>query len=444
VTTPVQLADAHRRAGRLGQAEQLCRELLAREPNNADAHHLLAVVHLERGDAASAAALAERASALDPRNAEARNTQGVALQRLGRNADALPRFEAAIRLAPAYPEAYYNRGLALAGLGRDAEARAMFRRSLELRPGYADPQYQLLRLYRRAIPRWHFPMLNDEPRNVAYDEVIRAAVGPRDVVLDIGTGSGLLAMMAARAGAEHVYACESVELMAQKAAELVEANGFAGKVSVMARNSRQLQVGRDLPRRADVLVTEIFDAALLGEDVQATLADALERLLAEGARIVPHMARIHCALLSSEELWQHYRVSRAAGFDLAALNEFAAEPYYQVDLAGARHELLSEPIEIAALALAKVREWPARLAQTLTVKRAGLCHALCFWFDLDLDAKGKVKLTNSPLPSRHRKAGHWGQCIQLLDPPLAVKRRQRIAVQAQNRGKLLSFSLEPG
>ena len=444
MSSPLQLADAHRRAGRLGQAEQLCRELLASEPNNAHVHHLLAVVHLERGDAASAAVVAEKATALDPRNAEVRNTQGVALHRLGRNADALPRFEAAIQLAPAYPEAYYNRGLALAGLGRDAEARAMFRRALELRPGYADPEFQLLRLYRRAIPRWHFPMLNDEPRNEAYDEVIRAAVGPRDAVLDIGTGSGLLAMMAARAGAEHVYACESVELMAQKAADVVKANGLGEKVSVLAKNSRQLQVGRDLPRRADVLVTEIFDAAFLGEDAQLTLADAVERLLAQGARIVPHTARIQCALLSSEELWKRFRVSRAAGFELSALNEFSAEPYQQVDLASAEYELLSDPVEIAALPLAKVREWPARLEQALAARRGGLCHALCFWFDLDLDAKGKVKLTNSPLPSRHRKAGHWGQCIQLLDAPLAVKRKQRIAVRAQNRGKLLSFSLEPG
>lgn len=443
MSTPLQLADAHRRAGRLAQAEQVCRDLLAREPNNAQVHHLLAVVHLERGDAASAAMLAEKATALDPRNAEVRNTQGVALHRLGRNVDALPRFEAAIQLAPDYPEAYYNRGLVLANLGRDAEARVMFRRALELRPGYADPEFQLLRLYRRAVPRWHFPMLNDEPRNEAYDEVIRASVGLGDTVLDIGTGSGLLAMMAASAGAEHVVACESVELMAHKAGEVVKANGLAGKVSVIAKGSRQLQVGRDLPRRADVLVTEIFDAAFLGEDVQLTLRDALERLLAEGARIVPHAARMHCALLSSEALWSQYRVSRVAGFDLAALNEFAAEPYYQVELAGLKHEFLSEPVELAVLRLSEAREWPASLAQTLTVKRAGLCHALCFWFDLDLDPKGKVKLTNSPLPSRHRKAGHWGQCVQLLDPPLALRRKQRVAVRAQNRGKLLSFSLEP-
>lgn len=61
-----------------------------------------------------------------------------------------------------------------------------------------------------VVDQWHYRMLNDKERNVAYDHAIRRALmlRPGAVVLDIGGGTGLLSMFAARAGARHVYCCE--------------------------------------------------------------------------------------------------------------------------------------------------------------------------------------------------------------------------------------------
>ena len=64
------------------------------------------------------------------------------------------------------------------------------------------------------LPRWHFPMLNDVDRNRSYEAGIEAAIreGGGKTVLDLGAGTGLLSLMAARAGAERVYACEASEV----------------------------------------------------------------------------------------------------------------------------------------------------------------------------------------------------------------------------------------
>ena len=87
------------------------------------------------------------------------------------------------------------------------------------------------RLYQMFVPRWHFPMLGDKLRNRAYSAAIASKVKPGDVVLDIGCGAGLTAMLAARAGAKHVYTCEQQPLIAQAESRVIEENGLADRIT---------------------------------------------------------------------------------------------------------------------------------------------------------------------------------------------------------------------
>src|SRR5205085_7723988 len=88
---------------------------------------------------------------------------------------------------------------------------------------------------RAVVPRWHFEMLNDRERNDAFDAAISRVVRPGDLVLDIGTCAGLLALLAARYGAERVVSCEGVEQVADVAEQVAARNGFGDRISIVRK-----------------------------------------------------------------------------------------------------------------------------------------------------------------------------------------------------------------
>ena len=111
-------------------------------------------------------------------------------------------------------------------------------------------------------------MLADTARNDAFERAIAKAARGRRLVLDIGTGSGLLAMMAARAGARRVVACEAIRPLAQVATRIVAQNGFADRITVIAKRSTELAVGQNLSEPADLLISEV-------QRIEATLGRGL-------------------------------------------------------------------------------------------------------------------------------------------------------------------------
>lgn len=151
------------------------------------------------------------------------------------------------------------------------------------------------RLLALKIPGFHQSMLHDNFRNSAYAEGMVAVV-PGRTVLDIGTGSGLLAMLAVRAGASHVYACELEPRLAQTAREIVAANGFANQITILPAHSSKLDRDLDLAGGVDVVISEIFSDNLLGEGVLPSLEDARKRLCRPNAVFLPARADIRVAL----------------------------------------------------------------------------------------------------------------------------------------------------
>lgn len=128
----------------------------------------------------------------------------------------------------------------------------------------------------------HIVMLNDHRRTRAFIEAIRATIRPNDVVLDIGTGTGVLAMAAAKAGAQHVYAIEESD-MADVAEAGIRNNGLSDRITVLRGRSTSLT----LPERADLVVAEIIGDDPFDESILPSLADACRRHAKPGAAFIP-------------------------------------------------------------------------------------------------------------------------------------------------------------
>lgn len=271
-----------------------------------------------------------------------------------------------------------------------------------------------------TVPRWHFSMLNDFGRNDAFADALEQVVPAGAHVVDIGSGSGLLAMMAARAGAASVTTCESNPLLAELARQIIAQHGLDHVITVVPKISTELRVGVDLPRRADVVVSEILDCGLVGEGVLPTVRHAREHLLKPGGVLLPCAATLNGALVESSEIDGLNRVRTAAGFDVRLLNEVSTTGHYPVRLSTWPHRLLSEPAELASFDFAADTLQDGHHDLLLPVIRGGHAHAVVAWFELTLAAG--VVLSNAP----RNLTGHWMQAFVPFREAVAVEAGQTL------------------
>lgn len=171
--------------------------------------------------------------------------------------------------------------------GNKAIALDLSVRALDLAPDDGEVRAIAAEVMSANVPRWHFDIVHDTLRNDAYKAALDRAVFPGCKVLEIGTGTGLLAMMAARAGAAEVVTCESGGAIAMAAREIVARNGFSSCVRVVTKHSTELDVVRDLGGPADILVSEVVSNDLLSEGAVPVVEHAVRHLLKPGAKVIP-------------------------------------------------------------------------------------------------------------------------------------------------------------
>ena len=129
----------------------------------------------------------------------------------------------------------------------------------------------------------HAHMVRDAARTPALARAVAKAVRPGDVVVDIGTGLGVLAIAAAKAGAKSVWAIDVDAAALAHAEREAKRQGMGDRITFL----HMLSFEATLPRRADVALCETVGSFEFDENILATLSAAKRRLLKRGARIVP-------------------------------------------------------------------------------------------------------------------------------------------------------------
>lgn len=133
----------------------------------------------------------------------------------------------------------------------------------------------------------HHLMVKDYVRADAYRRAIESAVSPEDVVLELGCGSGILTMFAAKAGAKKLYAIEINENMVNQVTRpLIEENGFDDRVTFLIGNSMNIKTEAVEPK-ADVFIAEILGDGVFNENILTYTIDARERFLKKDAKMLP-------------------------------------------------------------------------------------------------------------------------------------------------------------
>lgn len=271
----------------------------------------------------------------------------------------------------------------------------------------------------RHILAVHRSMLQDSVRTEAYDEAIARTVRPDDVVLDLGSGSGVLGMLACRAGARRVYAIEQGH-MADIAVMLARANDFGDRVEVFHQRSYDVE----LPERATVLITETLGNIAFDEEILKSVIDARKRLLMPDARLIP--ARVALAGAPVEVAADYEREiaswSRPLyGLDFSLARTFAANQVRITDLT--EPAILAPAMQLLEVDLATVETPAVSGAARFTIARDGSMHGFGVWFSATL-ADG-ILLTNGP-PLR---TPNWRQALLPLEDAVAVSRGDEVRLE---------------
>jgi type II protein arginine methyltransferase len=285
-------------------------------------------------------------------------------------------------------------------------------------------------IIRAAVPQWHFAIIRDERRNSIYDKALRAAVTPEKVVLEIGTGSGILAMMAARAGARHVYTIEVQPLIAEAARRNIADNGYAERITVINKDALRVQVGEDLPRPCDLLVHEVVSNDLLSESVLPLVAYARSKLLTPDAGHLPHRIAAH-GMLIGDDVFGKGRIAGAhVGLTLTAMDVFGT---WVRKKNGPMH--VEQPLSRAEILLSfdlarAARDEVHSVRVPLQATADGVARGLLQWISFTFPDGSQYE--NGPDTS-----SNWALCLHPFPRPVNVAAGQTIMVPVEARDSLL-------
>lgn len=266
-----------------------------------------------------------------------------------------------------------------------------------------------IKLINKHLPPWFIPMLNDNNRNLFYEKMIKNHVKDK-TVLEIGAGVGLLSIMAAEHGAKHVYACELNPLMYYLAKENIDNGPYKKQITLFYAHSDSLKLGVHIPKKVDIILSELISSDIFSEDMAPTLNNAKKLLKTNGIYLPTDLDVFGCLIELQRDLRSKVKSSNPS-FKL--LKRLTTQQSTYLDLNLFPFKVISKPIKLFSLedGFKTNPELPIQFKLQKTKNTQTKNTFLCIYFSIN---DGKNKLLNLDIKKKKNNC-HWENIVWELD-----------------------------
>lgn len=265
----------------------------------------------------------------------------------------------------------------------------------------------------------HREYLIDRVRVSAFERAISEVVRPGDVVLDLGSGTGILGLFALKAGASRVYAIDSSGLT-QLAREIFAANGFADRAVCIKGLSTRVE----LPEKVNVIIGDLIGRFGFDGGLVEYFADARHRMARPDVRTIPSKVDLLVAPVEAPQTWDEvdFWKDSPAGFNFDRAYNIAVNTGHPVKYRS--DQILGVPEVIATIDVTRGSDPILEGEAASIVRRSGTMHGIAGWFEATLSPS--VTMSNSPLREDiiNRRAVFFP-----VDPPTAVNAGDSVRVK---------------
>lgn len=266
------------------------------------------------------------------------------------------------------------------------------------------------------FPSVHADMIFDSARVNGYKRAIESIVRKGDIVVDVGTGSGLLAFLCLNAGAARVHAIDRSPII-HWARQLAETNGYSNRIIFYEKDSRDTDIGEP----ADVIVSELIGHIAFEEGMVETIFDAIGRFLKADGTTIPQEVTLFAAPVFEQfvyprciDCWES-----TYGIDYSIMREKALKTSYVTEID--ERDLMAKQESVFSVNFAQEIPPEMHCNRKFVILRPGIINGIAFWFDAELT--DGIRISSGPWAKMH-----WNQCFVPVPEPFDVRAEDIVLV----------------
>lgn len=265
----------------------------------------------------------------------------------------------------------------------------------------------------------HEEMLKDEVRTKTYmNSIIQNKHLFKDkIVMDVGCGTGILSMFAAKAGAKQVIGVECSSIIHQ-AKKIIDANGLSEQITLLHGKVEEVELPEGI-EKVDIIISEWMGYFLLYESMLDTVLVARDKFLKKGGLLFPDKATLYIAAIEDGEYMNEkiHFWDNVYGFDMSSIKELAyLEPLVDTVESEAVVTNQTKILEVDIATVTK-EELDFLGEFKINARRSDYVHAFVAYFDCTF-SKCHKPITFSTSP--HSEYTHWKQTVFYLQNPIAI------------------------